>query len=94
MTNLASSIIFGIRNGDKTIHENPARLPVFVGQCTNAVKEVAKYDKGVADALKTINTTSPLLKGVFLLKMLKLTIRLRMLEVIFTPSLIMIFLTK
>ena len=64
-TNLVSTIIFGARNVDKTMNDNVARLPVAVGQTTNAVKEIAKYDKAFAKSLTAAaETTSPLLKSL------------------------------
>ena len=42
--NLFSTLIFGTRNVDKTMNDNVWRLPVAVGQFTNAGKEIAKYD--------------------------------------------------
>ncbi len=64
-TNLVSTIIFGARNVDKTVNDNVARLPVAVGQATNAVKEVAKYDKALAKSLTAAaETASPLLKSL------------------------------
>jgi len=64
MANLVSSLIFGARNVDKSLHDNVARVPVAVGQGTNAIREIAKFDKDFASALALANeTSSPLLKG-------------------------------
>ncbi|MBO5947200.1 hypothetical protein J6Q66_00010 [bacterium] len=62
-TNLCSTILFGLRNTDKTGKGDIGRLPVAVGQFTNAAKEVARLNSNVAQGMSAINTSSGFLSG-------------------------------
>ena len=64
MANLISSIIFGVRNVDKSLNDNAARTPVAIGQATNVVNEVAKINNNAALLLKSADNGSKAIKYI------------------------------
>lgn len=62
-TNLCSTILFGLRNTDKTGKGDIGRLPVAAGQFYNAAEEIGRLNSQIGQGVSAFGNSSQLLNG-------------------------------
>lgn len=62
-TNLCSTILFGLRNTDKTGKGDIGRLPVAAGQFYNAAHEIGRLNGQVGQSVSAFSSSSQFLSG-------------------------------